>query len=834
MSRFNPHHPADAVFAAAAHWRHSCLLTDGSALFAGRGLWTGANIAQVRNAFRDGAEDGQDSFLTKLRRQLTGQADAIHELAAELLWILLLFPSNIGADKKRETVHEVLSWRSKHSAPDEKWLSDDVLGGLGSAGTAFNTHRPREFAYLLDLVARLKDLPPPERVQVLGDAWAFSGFLASVHSDGTRQFSHIVEHLLFPDVFERISSGADKRRVIVGLGGDDPAAVKQLDRAARDRRLFEIRNSIAQARGSADFDFYEAEFASKWRSDEGSESKSVVSKQNTLPLGDLPQPAQSSTDRQKQFTAFVTEKAGPNAKVATNFGFSNSARLLEGGLFACTANMEGASKNVITGAGGASAYVFASVLTFPPYDEVYFAITVSEDRESLDAGLVELYRDVEARNGGKAEGDRPSRINNNVKFYLNEEGRIGFSNDFFESISAEPTLRSRSAAVESIEFAIWPPTVSARRSLLAREFVGYLGRLVGREKVHELKVWSSESGVGPLMQRMPADVSPQAIRRGVAALGGVYPDALIDRFHAGLNHLQHKHFVILSGLSGTGKTQLALQYARTIHGLESMEAADPLLFVCPVRPEWTDPSGLTGYEDRLSGQYVVPKFLEALLVATAHPASPVFVILDEMNLARVEYYFSDILSAIESRNEISLHSSGVPMVGSTGGEVPASLRVPHNLFLVGTINVDETTSTLSDKVMDRAVVIDMSDVDLGSFFDTLGAREDALNASIGACRPVLQDLSALLGPHGLGFGYRLAEEFVRYHAFATDHLGRSSEEVIDDQLVQKALARLRGSEAQRDLLRKLAETNAGRPRSRALIDRLQRDLDELGAFQTSR
>ncbi len=543
----------------------------------------------------------------------------------------------------------------------------------------------------------------------------------------------------------------------------------------------------------------------------------------------------SFSARQKQFKAAIQASAGADARLAENFGFSNSARVLEGGLFACTNNLESVSEKLVAGTAVPGAYVFTSVLTFPPHDEVYFAITVRADAATINKGLIELFHDVKARNDELiANGKKPGSINNNVKFYLTEGGRIGFDNEFFDSVSEAPALQQRAAIVDTVEFAIWPPAVSARRSLLAREFVGYLGRLVGRDRVRERKIWTSEASVGPLMQRMPEALDAKQIRSDIAALGGVYPDALVDRFHAGLNHLAHKHFVILSGLSGTGKTLLALQYARAVHGLSTMEATDPLLFVCPVRPEWTDPSGLTGYEDRLSGVYVVPPFLEALLVATANPGSPVFVVLDEMNLARVEYYFSDILSAIESRHELQLHSSGVPMEGSTGGEVPASLRVPPNLFLIGTINVDETTSTLSDKVMDRAVVIDMSEVDFGAFFAGLEGREPDLSGSIAACRPVLQEISVLTGPHGLGFGYRLAEEFVRYHAFATGKLGRGSDEVIDDQLVQKALARLRGSDAQRELLAGLASALGGRPRSLALVERLQRDLEELGAFQTSR
>lgn len=834
MSRYNPHHDAEPIYAAVEQWRDRCLLADGAILFPGSSLWTSATLAQVRSAFSDGREEGQDSFLVKLQRQLSGESDAARELAAELLWVLLLFPSNTGAGKKRENVEEVLSWRTTQTPPDRQWLSDEVLGGLGSAGTAFNTHRPREFSYLLQLLAQLKDLGVDERRGVLNDPWEFSRFLTRVPADGTRQFSHIVEHLLFPDTFERISSGADKRRVIVGLGGDAEPVAKQMDRAARDRRLWAIRQEIAGSRGGADFDFYEDEFAAVWRTDAGAVADEAASPPALAATSD--RSTMSFADRQKQFRAAIEATAGEGARLAENFGFSNSARVIEGGLFACTNNLQTYSKKIaVDPESGAASFVFLCVLTFPPHDEVYFAITVRAEAAAVNAGLISLHDQVVAKNAAlKAAGKTEGSINNNVKFFLTEAGQLWFDNEFMDSLSGVELDTVRLAKVDRIEFAIWPPAVSARRSLLAREFVGYLGRLVGRDRVHELKIWTAEASVGPLMQRMPTTLSPSEIRAGVARLGGIYPPALIDRFHAGLNHLAHKHFVILSGLSGTGKTLLAIQYALTVHGFTTMDAIDPLLFVCPVRPEWTDPSGLTGYEDRLSDRYIVPPFLEALLVATANPASPVFVVLDEMNLARVEYYFSDILSAVESRHDLQLHSSGVPMEGSTGGEVPAHLRVPQNLFLIGTINVDETTSTLSDKVLDRAVVIDMSEVDFAAFFQALGERHGDLGASIDACQPVLTAVNDLLIPHGLGFGYRLSEEFVRYHAFAADALKRPSGEIIDDQLVQKALVRLRGSEAQRQLLSDLVKSLHDYPRARARVERLAQELEEFGAFQSSR
>ena len=836
MSRYNPHRNPEPIFAAVAEWRDCCLLGNGSMLFPDRRLWEASLLADVRSAFIEAPEEGSDTFLTKLRRQLEGQSDDARALAAELMWVLLLFPSNTGPDKKRETVKEVLSWRAANDPPDERWLTDDVLRGLGSTGTGFNTHRPREFAYLLDLFARIKGLQPVDRQRVLGEPWEFSKLLAKSPSDGRRQFSHIIEHLLFPDTFERISSGADKRRVIVGLGGDDVSKAKQMDRAARDRRLWEIRQAIASSRGSAEFDFYEDEFVAKWREDTTPGEDTAAEQTDDVTEVIAESPAGSFSQRQKQFRAAIEAGAGEGARFAENFGFSNSARVIEGGLFACTNNLQNYSKKLSADPGsGAAAFVFLCVLTFPPHDEVYFAITVRGEADSVNKGLINLHDQVVEKNAAlKAASKTESSINNNVKFFLTEGGRLWFDNEFVDTLAGLDIDPGRLARVDRIDFAIWPPTVSARRSLLAREFIGYLGRLVGRDRVHEVKIWKAETSVGSLMQRMPDSLDPAVIRAGIASLGGIYPPAQLDRFHAGLNHLTHKHFVILSGLSGTGKTQLAIQYALTVHGFTEMDTKDPLLFVCPVRPEWTDPSGLTGYEDRLSDRYVVPPFLEALLVATANPASPVFVILDEMNLARVEYYFSDILSAIESRHDLQLHSSGVPMEGSTGGEVPAHLHVPSNLFLIGTINVDETTSTLSDKVLDRAVVIDMSEVDLDAFFTALGNQHTHLKASIVACQPVLTALNSLLGPHSLGFGYRLVEEFVRYHAFAGDKLKGQSADIIDDQLVQKALARLRGSEAQRRLLADLTKALQPYPRAKARVERLSQELEEFGAFQNSR
>jgi MoxR-like ATPase len=569
-------------------------------------------------------------------------------------------------------------------------------------------------------------------------------------------------------------------------------------------------------------------------------------------------------ERQQRFEAKVTAYPGviAGARIAKNFGFSNSARVLEGGLFACTNNLESYSEKLAAGTvTPVQQFIFLCVLTFPPNDEVYFAVVVDGDAAQVNQGLLKLHREATERNltgqraydeakraydDAVAAGQSPKlvkqfkaeSISNNVKFYITADGRIYFhNNEFQETLRPElgkaPLDPDCMARVDSILFGIWPPSASARSSLLARDFVGYLGSLVGREKIHELRIWDEANVVAATMRRMPVTIPIADIEAAVGVLGGHYPNGEVRRFHAALNFLDHKHFVILSGLSGTGKTQLAVKYAKAVHGLTAAQP-DPLLFICPVRPEWTDPTGLTGYYDVLSNRYVVPPFLEAVLVATAHRESPVFVVLDEMNLARVEYYLSDVLSCLETQSELQLHSNGVPLEGTTGTSIRAELPLPPNLFIIGTINVDETTNPVSDKVLDRASVIDMSIVDLPGFFAGLVKRHPELQNARSSAEAKLTEVHGLLQKHGLGFGYRVAEEFMRYHAFDAQHLGSSSANVTDELLVQKVLVKLRGAEKQRVLLTGIEKACDGLPRAQAHVRKLLGDLDDFGSFQAMR
>ncbi len=555
----------------------------------------------------------------------------------------------------------------------------------------------------------------------------------------------------------------------------------------------------------------------------------------------------SLVERQRQFLEATQKHFGTSKAVRPRalFGVSNSAKIIEGGIQLGVVNLDTVKE-------GIEALIFGCVLRFPPEDEVYFAVLVRKDKANFLARLEEMKRlgaaatsagkDVDFTLESASDDDEPSEAtikysprNNVVSIYLAQDGRLWLRNtQFWDSLSLDLSPFGPSTEPDEIVVALYPPTASARRSLLAREFIGWLGNLVGREKIHELPVWTDTATLIPSMRRMPPTIPIEDIETAIRALGGHYPNGEIRRFHAALNFLDHKHFVILSGLSGTGKTQLALKYARAIHGLTSETATDPLLFECPVRPEWTDPSGLTGYYDVLTNRYVVPTFLEAVLVATAHRESPVFVILDEMNLARVEYYLSDVLSAIETGGALQLHSNGVPLEGTTGASVRAEMPLPPNLYIIGTINVDESTNPVSDKVLDRASVIDMSAVDLPGFMALLSDRHPELQNARDASEPKLSEIQGLMEQHGLGFGYRVIEEFVRYHAFDAQHIKNPADNVTDQLLVQKIFVKLRGAERQRPLLNALDKACEGLPRAQTYVQRLLSDLDEFGSFQAMR
>lgn len=263
MSRYNPDHPgAPDVFAAAQIWRERCFVRDGSAL-SEEPLWTQLHLAELTSNFVDRPDLGEGAFLKKLEIQLAEVSSGAKRLMAELLWLLNLFPSGTYPPAKRDQILAVWAWSGSTLDPAIPLLSDPTLGGLGSAGPAFNSHRWRELRYLINLTSAAKVLPSDERQRLTSDPWTFDAWVEAIPDEGGRQLKLILPHLLFPDEFERIaSSGAVHKilRVLGDIGTNDPRAATKVD---RDRALLQLRGRLEAELGEP-IDFYHQPYKDQW------------------------------------------------------------------------------------------------------------------------------------------------------------------------------------------------------------------------------------------------------------------------------------------------------------------------------------------------------------------------------------------------------------------------------------------------------------------------------------------------------------------------------------------------------------------------------------------
>lgn len=275
-----------------------------------------------------------------------------------------------------------------------------------------------------------------------------------------------------------------------------------------------------------------------------------------------------------------------------------------------------------------------------------------------------------------------------------------------------------------------------------------------------------------------------------------------------------KPFVILTGLSGSGKTKLAQAFTKWISGDKSQYC------IVPVGADWTNREPLLGYPNALSSEeYIKPDngVLDLLIRANENPSLPFFLILDEMNLSHVERYFADFLSVMESNEVISLYS-GNQRQSSDGTVIPTSIGVPPNLFLIGTVNIDETTYMFSPKVLDRANVIEfrVSSEEITSFLESpqsidlsqlegqgaamaqsfleLAKNKRFENSALKIINATLTDFFNELKKLGAEFGYRSANEIVRLiNLLSVIDAEMPIDQKIDIAIMQKLLPKLHGS-----------------------------------------
>ena len=583
----------ERILSAAAEWRERSLLGGESIFRPGTDLWISAHLDELKRFFVDQPDYSGATFVEKLKGQLGPASAGTKQLAAEMLWVMMLFPNNIGAGAKTELVAAVWEWSDTAFPREHPLVAEVFRRGIGSGGAGYNRYQPEELTFFVLALRDWRQRPRSEQEQLLADPWRFGAWLDTIPGAQNRQLRHMLLHLLFPEQYERVSSNDNKRRIHASLRdmldtADLPADAAQNTLVGQDRRLLLIRRMLEAQHPGQRLDFYEPPLRERWLDVEG----------------DVPVPP-----------------------------------------------------------------------TPPP---------------QVPPPAIEDYRE--------------------------------------------------------------PPFAE----ILAR----------------------------------------------VRAAGLRITEQMLGRYHRSLGT---RGFVILSGVSGTGKTWLSQAYA---------DAVGARHLVVPVAPNWTTNEDLLGYHSPITNSYHDTPFSRFLRQAAADHAAavaagvrprPYHLVLDEMNLARVEYYFARFLSVMETR----ARGGEATIELAPGDNVP----LPPTLRFVGTVNVDETTHGFADKVLDRAQLIEMeiSRGDVIQHLDGLPWEETML---------ALWDAVREVAP----FAYRVLDEIDQYvDVHTVELLGEAWEPLVDEQILQKILPRVRGTDARlKEVLEALEALTAGIfPLSHAKVVRMR-------------
>lgn len=265
---------------------------------------------------------------------------------------------------------------------------------------------------------------------------------------------------------------------------------------------------------------------------------------------------------------------------------------------------------------------------------------------------------------------------------------------------------------------------------------------------------------------------------------------------------------IIEGISGTGKSKLVSLYASTL----GLDTNNRMIFI-PVSPGWTDDTDVLGFLDTNTMKYKEASIglVSFLLEASKHPDKPYLICFDEMNLAKVEYYFAQFLSVLESdvsSRVLRIYNPKDEDEVINSIEYPAEIRLGENLIFCGTINVDESTYRLSDKVLDRANLIRLQYTDFSESEDekpvfkvidvTLSEEKKLENLTVDelSTLDVLNEKLKAINPR-FSYAHRVINQIRRYlNAIPDNDINYDRQKALDRLIVQKILSKIRGTEEQ--------------------------------------